>query len=257
MRKQIIIGNWKMNGSLLSIKSLCESLNKLSTESLSADMAVCVPNVYLSYVSDNIKGVALGVQNVSQYDDGAYTGEISVSMLKDFNCQYAIVGHSERRALFGESNIDVALKAKKATEAGLCAIVCVGETLEERTSGKLEEVLKTQLSTVLNELTLNQLRNVIIAYEPVWAIGTGLAATASQVQEVHAYLRSIVTNFHVELAKNIKIIYGGSLKPSNADEILKLADVDGGLIGGASLCGKDFGEIVKHAKAVKNAKHVK
>ncbi|WP_119329407.1 triose-phosphate isomerase [Cysteiniphilum halobium] len=251
MRKQIIIGNWKMNGSLLSIKSLCESLNKLSKEQLTADVAVCVPNVYLSYVSDNIKGIGLGVQNISQYDNGAYTGEISANMLKDFNCQYVIVGHSERRALFGESNKDVALKAKKATDAGLYTIVCVGETLYERTSGKLEEVLKAQLSTVLHELTLNQLRNVIIAYEPVWAIGTGLAATASQVQEVHAYLRSIITNFHVALAKNIKIIYGGSLKPSNAGEILKLADVDGGLIGGASLNGKDFGEIVRHAKHVK------
>ncbi|WP_440682532.1 triose-phosphate isomerase [Cysteiniphilum halobium] len=251
MRKQIIIGNWKMNGSLLSIKSLCESLNKLSKEQLTADVAVCVPNVYLSYVSDNIKGIGLGVQNISQYDNGAYTGEISANMLKDFNCQYVIVGHSERRALFGESNKDVALKAKKATDAGLYTIVCVGETLYERTSGKLEEVLKAQLSTVLRELTLNQLRNVIIAYEPVWAIGTGLAATASQVQEVHAYLRSIITNFHVALAKNIKIIYGGSLKPSNAGEILKLADVDGGLIGGASLNGKDFGEIVRHAKHVK------
>lgn len=254
MRKQIIIGNWKMNGSLLSIKSLCESLNKLSKELLTADMVVCVPNVYLSYVSENIKGIGLGVQNISQYENGAYTGEVSANMLKDFNCQYAIVGHSERRALFGESNKDVALKAKKTTAAGFCGIVCVGETLDERTSGKLKEVLKAQLDAVLNELTLDQLRNVIIAYEPVWAIGTGLAATASQVQEVHAYLRSIVTNFHVALAKNIKIIYGGSLKPSNADKILKLADVDGGLIGGASLNGKGFGEIVKHAK---NVKHVK
>jgi triosephosphate isomerase len=169
-------------------------------------------------------------------------------MLKDFNGEYVIVGHSERRALFAETNQDVALKAKKVTEAGLSAIVCVGETLSQRTSGALREVLKHQLQIVLDKLTLNQLKKIIIAYEPVWAIGTGLAATASQVQEVHAYLRSIVTNFHVELAQDIKIIYGGSLKPSNASELLSLTDVDGGLIGGASLSAKDFGEIVRQAK---------
>ncbi|WP_395946222.1 triose-phosphate isomerase [Caedibacter taeniospiralis] len=248
MRKQIIIGNWKMNGSLLSIKSLCELLNQVARAHQHADMAVCVPHVYLPYVAENIKGIGLGVQNISQYDNGAYTGEVSVSMLKDFNGEYVIVGHSERRALFAETNQDVALKAKKVTEAGLSAIVCVGETLSQRTSGALREVLKHQLQIVLDKLTLNQLKKIIIAYEPVWAIGTGLAATASQVQEVHAYLRSIVTNFHVELAQDIKIIYGGSLKPSNASELLSLTDVDGGLIGGASLSAKDFGEIVRQAK---------
>ena len=248
MRKQIIIGNWKMNGSLLSIKSLCKSLNTISPEHSPANMVVCVPNLYLSYVGENIKGHGVGVQNISQYDNGSYTGEISAHMLRDFNCQYAIVGHSERRTLFGESNQDVALKSRKAAESGLQAIVCIGEALSERVSGKFKAVLKNQLDAVLNALTLSQLRNVIIAYEPVWAIGTGLAATASQVQEVHAYLRLIVTNFDVQLAKNIKIIYGGSLKPSNASEVLKLPDVDGGLIGGASLSGENFCEIFKHAK---------
>lgn len=215
---------------------------------------VCVPNVYLSYVIENIKGVSVGVQNISQYDSGAYTGEISANMLKDFNCQYVIVGHSERRTLFGENNQDVVLKAKKAIEAGLYAIVCIGETLDERTSGRLDEVLQDQLEAIFKVLTLHQLRNVIIAYEPVWAIGTGLAATPSQIQKVHSYLRSITAKFQVDLAKNIKIIYGGSLKPSNAHEILKLEDVDGGLIGDSSLRGVEFGEIVKH---VKNEKYLK
>ena len=251
MRKKIIIGNWKMNGSLLSIKSLCESLNQVAKTDCHAEMVVCVPHVYLPYVQSNIKGIGLGVQNVSQYNDGAYTGEISANMLKDFNCQYVIVGHSERRALFVENNEMVAKKTKKVVEAGLIAVVCVGETLQERTSGTLKKVLKEQLQSVLNELSSHELRKIIIAYEPVWAIGTGLAATASQVQEVHAYLRQVVTNFHEQLAKNIKIIYGGSLKPSNANEILSLADVDGGLIGGASLVGEDFGKIIKQAKQIK------
>lgn len=251
MRKQIIIGNWKMNGSLLSIKILCELLNQAARNYQNVDMAVCVPNVYLSYVADNLRGIGLGVQNVSQYDSGSYTGEVSVGMLQDFHCEYAIVGHSERRILFSENNTDVAHKVKKVTAAALSAIVCVGETLRERLSGKREQVLKEQLQVVLAELSLAQLGKVIIAYEPVWAIGTGVSATVSQVQEVHAYLRSIVTNLDAELAKNIKIIYGGSLTSVNANDILKLSDVDGGLIGGASLCGKELVKIIKQAKTVK------
>ncbi len=250
MRRQIIIGNWKMNGSLLSIKSLCESLTKLAHESDVADIAVCVPSIYLPYVQTNLKNICLGVQNVSQYNNGAYTGEISTTMLQDFNCRYVIVGHSERRAFFGETDEDVANKTKQVVQAGLTAIVCVGETLEERTTGNLQSILARQLQVVLNKLSTKELEKLIIAYEPVWAIGTGLAATAHQVQDVHRYLRKIVTNFDEELAKNIKIIYGGSLKPSNASELLSLEDVDGGLIGGASLNGKDFGQIIKQAKKI-------
>lgn len=249
MRKKIIIGNWKMHGSLSSIKTLCESLNKLSIVTNSVDVAVCVPNVYLSYVSENLNtNISLGIQNISQYLSGAYTGEISVNMLGDFNCKYVIIGHSERRILFAETNTDVLNKVRRVTSSNLNAIVCVGETVKERSSGLLRKVLEEQLQILLNNLSLHQLEKIIIAYEPVWAIGTGISASSSQILEVHSYLRSIITNFNVELAKNIKIIYGGSLKSSNADQILKLSDVDGGLIGGASLCGRSFGKIIKKAE---------
>ena len=250
MRKQIIIGNWKMNGSLPSIKTLCESLNSIAQAGAMADVAVCVPSVYLSYAKSNLKSIGLGVQNVSQYDDGAYTGEISVSMLQDFNCQYVIVGHSERRSLFQETNKMVAQKAKKVIEGGMTAIVCVGETLEQRTSGLVENVITKQLQAIFACLTKDQMRKVIIAYEPVWAIGTGLAATAKQVQQTHEFIRKVLIKAYENLANEINIVYGGSLKPSNAAEILSLSDVDGGLIGGASLKGKDFGQIIERAKQV-------
>ncbi|WP_119343644.1 triose-phosphate isomerase [Facilibium subflavum] len=242
------MGNWKMNGSLLTIKTLCEALNGIADTSAHVDMAVCVPSPYLFYARTNLKGVCLGAQNVSHHDDGAYTGEISTSMLKDFDCQYVLAGHSERRALYAETNVEVALKAKKITDAGMTAVVCIGESLDQRLSGELEKILFEQIRVLFSYLSLKALANIVIAYEPVWAIGTGLAATANQIQDVHAFIRQTITKFNENLAKNVRIVYGGSLKPSNAAEILALDDVDGGLIGGASLSGKDFGEIINQAK---------
>ncbi len=251
MRKQVILGNWKMNGNFAEIKSLCESLNRVVSDDAQADVAVCVPFVYVDYVRANIiKEIGLGAQNVSEHDNGAYTGEISASMLKDLNCDYVIVGHSERRTLFQESNQLVAKKAKKAIASGMKAIVCVGETLAERNEGELERVLTAQVEILFDILSEKELEEVIIAYEPVWAIGTGLAATPEQVQSVHKFIRSVVTKSNELLAKSIRIVYGGSLKPSNAKTLLALEDVDGGLIGGASLKGEDFGEIINQAKCI-------
>lgn len=249
MRKQLIVGNWKMNGSLSSIKSLCESLNQLPLKKIDAHIALCVPDIFFLYVSENIKNIDLGIQNVSQYSNGPYTGETSATMARDLNCQYVIVGHSERRNLFGESSYDASLKAKKAIESGLCPIICIGETLDQRFSNEFRGVLKKQLHTILNKLSIKQLKETIIAYEPIWAIGTGVSASPTQIQEAHFYIRSLITKFDVLLAKSIKIIYGGSLKPKNSGKILKLPDVDGGLVGNASLSSRDFYGIIENVKA--------
>ncbi|MFZ9035209.1 MAG: triose-phosphate isomerase [Francisellaceae bacterium] len=248
MRKQIIMGNWKMNGSFRFAKDLSESLNQVAGSVDYADIAVCVATPYLAFVGNNLKGIALGAQNISEYNDGAYTGETSGAMLSDCGVDYVLVGHSERRALFHETSHQVAKKALKAIEHGMIAVVCIGETLDERKSGQLHEVLSQQIAPLFDLLTHNELERLIIAYEPVWAIGTGLSATAKEVQEVHRFIRQIFAKFNENLANSLKIVYGGSLKPSNAKEILSLDDVDGGLIGGASLKAKDFGEIIKNAK---------
>ena len=247
VRRKIIIGNWKMNGSLASIKSLCESLHQVSSATKDVDIAVCVPAPYLDYAQQNMHGVGLGAQNVSQYDQGAFTGEISVHMLKDFGCQYVLLGHSERRALFGENNVSVLQKAQKALDYGLVPIICIGETLEQRLSGALNGVLSEQIGSFMRQLSSKQMENIIVAYEPIWAIGTNVAATSAQVQQVHAFIRQTITKIDENLAKKIRIVYGGSLKPSNASEILSLQDIDGGLIGGASLDGKDFAKIINKA----------
>lgn len=250
MRRQIVLGNWKMNGEFRTVKSLCEALNRVTADVKHVDLAVCVPFPYLSYVRENIDHhIALGAQNVSAYDNGAYTGEVSTSMLNDLDCRYVLVGHSERRALCAENNMDVALKAKQAVKAGLTAVVCVGETLAERQAGKLESILGAQVEILFKFLSKKELEHIIIAYEPVWAIGTGLAASSTQVEAVHQFIRRTVTKSDEALAKRLRIVYGGSLKPSNAREILSLKNVDGGLIGGASLKGKDFGEIINQTQS--------
>lgn len=245
MRKKIIIGNWKMNGSLASIKFLSESLGKALKLKNKIDVVVCVPAPYLNYVKENIpSGIFLGAQNVSQYDQGAFTGEISVHMLKDFNCKYVLLGHSERRTLFGEVNISVAQKMKKALDHALIPILCIGETSEQRLSGNLNSVLLEQLESFMCRSFLKQLSNIIIAYEPIWAIGTKVSATPDQIQQVHNFIRQFITKFDKNLAKKIRIIYGGSLKSSNVLDVLSLQDVDGGLIGGASLNGEEFAKII-------------
>lgn len=248
MRKQIIMGNWKMNGHTVTIKTLAEQVKQASCGAR-ADVVVFPPAAYISYVASIVgQAVGYGAQNLSQYNDGAYTGEMSVNMAKDLGCQYALIGHSERRSIFGESNQDVAAKTKKILDAGMTAVVCIGETKDERLSGKLEEVLSEQVEILFNVLSNDELKRIILAYEPVWAIGTGLVATLEQIQEAHAYIRSIVARKCATVAQSMRIVYGGSLKPDNAKDILSLTDVDGGLIGGAALDGASFRKIIEQAK---------
>jgi triosephosphate isomerase (TIM) len=230
-RGRLVAGNWKMHGSRASIAALLDALVKESPP----NCAVCVPFPYLAQVAERLRGsaVAWGAQNVSEHAQGAYTGEVSAAMLKEFGCRYVLVGHSERRQLYGETDAQVAAKFAAARSAGITPILCVGESLQEREAGRTEEVAGRQLAAVKFE-------GGVLAYEPVWAIGTGRNATPEQVQEVHAFLRQRV-------GPDTPILYGGSVKPQNAPAIFAMPDVDGGLIGGASLVAKDFLDIVKAA----------
>jgi triosephosphate isomerase len=206
-------------------------------------VAVCCPYPYLDQTQQFLSGSAVlwGAQDVSEYDPGAYTGEVSVEMLSDFNCRYVIVGHSERRALYGETSETVAAKADRAMKGGLVPIVCVGETLSDRDAGRTTQIVAAQLAPVLDRLdSLDATHEIVVAYEPVWAIGTGRTATPQEAQDVHAFLRSEVARIHPGLAAVIPIIYGGSVKAGNAVELFEMPDIDGGLIGGAALVAKDF-----------------
>jgi triosephosphate isomerase (TIM) len=227
-RSRLVAGNWKMHGSRASIAAL---LDALVTENR-PHSAVCVPFPYLAQVAERLRGsaIAWGAQNVSEHAQGAYTGEVSAAMLKEFGCRYAIVGHSERRQLYCETDAQVAAKFAAARSAGITPILCVGETLQEREAGRTEDVVGRQLAAVKFE-------GGVLAYEPVWAIGTGRNATPEQVQAVHAFLRKRV-------GSDTPILYGGSVKPQNAPAIFAMPDVDGGLIGGASLVASDFLAIV-------------
>lgn len=239
MRRTLIMGNWKMNGSKASITELMAGVSAYTPKE-NVEMAVCPPAVYLETVKSLAGSVSVGAQDVSAHDSGAYTGENAVSMLKEVGCQYTLVGHSERRQYHGESNELVAQKAHQAIKNGLVPVICIGETLEEREQNQTEAVLTKQLQAVFDEVPAESLEGTVIAYEPVWAIGTGLAATADQVQLVHEFIRKMLVNCRENLANGVLILYGGSLKPANAKEILALNDVDGGLIGGASLKAADF-----------------
>lgn len=249
MRRVLIAGNWKMNGSLAANRSLLQDVVAGLPAGLAADVLVCVPAPYLLPCAQQLAGtpVACGAQDVSVHAQGAYTGEVSAAMLQDCSAGYVIVGHSERRAYHAESDQLVADKAKAAVEAGLKAIVCVGETLEQREAGQTNQVVAAQLQAVLDLLTVEQLQQVVVAYEPVWAIGTGKTATPEMAQEVHAFLRAQVAGKDAGLAAGMKILYGGSMKPDNAKQLLAMADIDGGLIGGAALKAADFLAIVAAA----------
>ena len=245
MRRTLIAGNWKMNGSLAANANLLAEI-EIGLGAQACDVLVCVPALYLAQCAKDIDGssILLGAQDVSVHDSGAYTGEISAAMLADIACQYVIVGHSERRAYHHESNELVAQKAVQALKSGICPIVCVGETLEQRELGQTTEVLSAQLKAVLDLLDVEALARIVIAYEPVWAIGTGKTATPQMAQEVHAMLRGQLAEKDAEAAKKVQILYGGSMKPENAKELLAMADIDGGLIGGAALKSVDFLSIV-------------
>ena len=232
-RVRLVAGNWKMHGSRGSIAALLDELASANPRG----SAVCAPFPYLAQVAERLRGsaIAWGAQNVSEHAQGAYTGEVSAAMLAEFGCRYVIVGHSERRQLYGETDAQVAAKFAAAKKGGLTPILCVGETLAERDAGRTEEVVGRQLAAV-------KFDDAVLAYEPVWAIGTGKVATPEQAQAVHAFLRERVPG-------QTPILYGGSVKPDNAAAIFAMPDVDGGLIGGASLVAKDFLAIVKAANA--------
>jgi triosephosphate isomerase (TIM) len=249
MRRKLVAGNWKMHGNLAENDALLDGV-LAGTADVKAGVAVCVPFPYLAQAKAKLtgSGVAWGAQNLSQHVKGAYTGEVAASMLKDFGCRYAIVGHSERRFLYGEDDALVAGKYATAQAAGLVPILCVGESLEEREKGVTEAVVARQLEAVINKSGAASLENAVIAYEPVWAIGTGRTATPEQAQAVHAYIRNRVGAMNAGIAQNLIIQYGGSVKAANAKELFSMPDIDGGLIGGASLNAAEFVAICKAAE---------
>jgi triosephosphate isomerase len=249
MRQPIIAGNWKMNGSRESIKALLDGIKAGIGDVKNAEVAVCAPFVYLADVQAQLDGspIAWGAQNVSKEASGAFTGEIAASMLLDFGCTYAIVGHSERRTLYGETDELVAEKFEVARKAGLKPILCIGETLEEREKGITNDVCARQINAVINHCGVEALVDGVIAYEPVWAIGTGKTATPEQAQETHAAIRQLIAEHNADVAAKVRIQYGGSMNAANAAELLAMEDIDGGLIGGASLKADDFLTVCKAA----------
>lgn len=251
MRKPLVAGNWKMNGTKAEAKALVAALKAGMGATITAQVVVCPSFVHLIGAAAEIEGssIALGAQNMSQRGNGAFTGEISASMLVDLGCEYVILGHSERRALCGESDEIVAEKVIAASKAGLKPILCVGEQLDERESGATERVVAAQLDALLNNTEgLAALQRAVIAYEPVWAIGTGRTATPQQAQEVHAFIRKRIAVKDSALAAKIQLLYGGSVKGGNAEELFAQPDIDGGLIGGASLNAEEFLTICRAAK---------
>jgi triosephosphate isomerase len=238
-----------MNGSTAANLELCDGIVSDLQASDRVELLVCPPFPYLESTGRKLAGtsVSLGAQNVSEHASGAYTGEVSAGMLKDLGCEYVIVGHSERRAMMHESNEVVARKFRAAQGEALTPILCVGETLEERTSGRMEEVVAAQLRAVLDEVGVDALGTAVIAYEPVWAIGTGRTATPEQAQEVHRHIRNILAALDVDIADGVQILYGGSVKGDNASGLFSMPDIDGGLIGGASLKAGEFLAIARGA----------
>jgi triosephosphate isomerase len=251
MRKNVIAGNWKMNNDLkASEKLIVELKNLLQNEKPNCDVIVCPPYTSLTEASKLINGSIsnLGAQNMYFEESGAFTGEVSASMLKSAGCEYVILGHSERRTIFGESDELINKKIKKALSAGLKPIFCVGELLEERENGTTNDVIKRQVLKGLEGISAEEMKKIIVAYEPVWAIGTGKTATPAQAQEVHEFIRDLIeVDYSLEVANDITIQYGGSVKPDNAKELLSQKDIDGALVGGACLKADSFMGIIKGA----------
>ncbi|HMN17859.1 MAG TPA: triose-phosphate isomerase [Ignavibacteriaceae bacterium] len=249
MRKNVIAGNWKMNNDLAqSEKLIVELKNLLQNEKPNCDVIICPPFTSLSEASKLLKGsnIKLGAQNMYFEESGAFTGEVSASMLKSAGCEYVILGHSERRTIFEESDEVINKKIRKALSAGLKPIFCVGELLSERETGITNDVIKRQILSGLQGVTEEEIKNIIIAYEPVWAIGTGKTATPSQAQEVHEFIRDLIQiDYSLETANDVTIQYGGSVKPENAKELLSQKDIDGALVGGACLKADLFMGIIK------------
>jgi triosephosphate isomerase len=252
MRGYLVAGNWKMNGSNAANTALVEGILTGAPATDAVELLVCPPFPYLAQVGEKLGGskVMLGAQNVSIHESGAYTGETAGSMLRDVGCSHVIVGHSERRALYGESSEIVAGKFCAGQKAGLTPILCVGETLEEREAGRTEAIIDGQLDAVLDAAGISAFGNAVVAYEPVWAIGTGMTATPEQAQEVHRHIRARLEAQDAEVAGAIQILYGGSVKGDNAGGLFANPDIDGGLIGGASLKPADFLAIADAAAAL-------
>jgi triosephosphate isomerase (TIM) len=241
MRRSLVMGNWKMNGTRSSAESLAKGIIAGLGEDV-ADIAICVPYVYLPDITNVVQNsrLALGAQNVADKPSGAFTGEISAAMLKEFGCKYALVGHSERRMYYGDTDQSVATRFSQAQEQGIIPVLCIGETLEQRQQEQTFEVITAQLDAVVNMAGIAAFSDTVIAYEPVWAIGTGLTATDEQAQEVHLFIRNYLAAKDQAVAQKIQILYGGSAKPDNAKGLFSMPDIDGGLIGGASLDAESF-----------------
>ena len=246
MRKTIVAGNWKMNASKESVNKLVMGILS-GMSNVSSEVVICAPFPYLSQVEALIthSQVRLGAQNLNTNMSGAFTGEVSADMIKDFGAQHVIVGHSERRSLYGETNTIVAEKVKAALDSDLIPLFCVGETLEQREAGETESVVAAQINTVADLVGIDAFLNIVVAYEPVWAIGTGVTASPEQAQEVHAFIRQLLANNNYDVAQQTPILYGGSMNAANAKELIACADIDGGLIGGASLKPEDFLQICR------------
>jgi triosephosphate isomerase len=240
MRRLLVAGNWKMNASKAMLDELLAGIKKNAPQQ--ADVVVFPPAPYLMAAADKLQEskVKVGGQNLSPHRDGAYTGEVSANMLIDCGCEAVLVGHSERRSLFAETDVDVLVKTEAALLAGLKPFVCIGETLAEREANQTEVVIEKQINAVLNGLNVQQLAQCVFAYEPVWAIGTGETASPEQAQQVHAFIRGLLATKDADLALNSHIIYGGSVKANNAKELFAQQDIDGGLVGGASLKAEEF-----------------
>jgi triosephosphate isomerase len=252
MRSFLVAGNWKMNGSDAANAELVDGIIAGMPVADSVELLICPPFPYLGAMAGRIGGsrLMLGAQTVSEYDSGAHTGEIAPSMLVDMGCRFVLVGHSERRAMYGEDSATVAAKYVAAQKAGLKPLLCVGETLEERQAGQTESVIDQQLNAVLEKAGIASIGSAVIAYEPVWAIGTGQTATPEQAQEVHAHIRHVLRQQDENIAAGVQILYGGSVKGDNAAGLFSMPDIDGGLIGGASLKSDDFLAIAEAAASI-------
>ena len=252
MRGYLVAGNWKMNGSKAANAELVDGIVAGMPQSDSVELLICPPFPYLAAIAAKLSGtgVALGAQNVSQHQAGAYTGETAPSMLSDVGCTYVLVGHSERRAIVGESSEMVAAKFQAAQDAGLIAVLCVGETQQQREAKQTEAIVDEQLNAVIDGSGIQAFSNAVIAYEPVWAIGTGLTATPEQAQDVHRHIREVLAARDQDVADAVRILYGGSVKGDNAAGLFSKPDIDGGLIGGASLKSADFLAIAEAAASL-------
>ena len=249
MRGKLVVGNWKMNGNLASNQTLLKALIPLLKQLSSVGCAVCVPYPYLAQTEQVLRGngIPWGAQDVCEFEHGAYTGGVSAGMLADFGCRYVIVGHSERRSLFGDTDKAVAAKFAAVLKAGLTPIVCVGETLAEREGGVMEKVIARQVDAVIAQSGVAALAQAVLAYEPVWAIGTGKTASPDEAQAVHAFIRGRIADQDMKVADSLLMLYGGSVKANNAQQLFSMPDIDGGLIGGASLVAEEFAAICKAA----------